>query len=347
MHIVKATATGAWAGKEGHLAYWLTTAGAWQFLTPSEGWEVWSVEDGAKLQFDGSAWAEASSGSSVQSQAIYFPVTALETAPTTGTGKVKFRVPFALTLTDVRASLATAQTSGSILIVDVNQSGTSILSTKLSIDNTEKTSTTASAPVVISSAELLDDAEISIDVDQVGTGGKGLTVCFIGYPSPPPAAEVPPTTIGEAYHGGYYVGDIVDGGDTYAIIMNDTSTASLQMKTASTDTPGTSSTTDGPANTAAILAAGGSALATALDAYNVGGTYHDWYMPSIDELTLAWTNRVALAGAITFTSTFYFSSTQTSGTPANQDQFYFDGGYATNEDKSNWRPGIPVRRILK
>ena len=69
------------------------------------------------------------------------------TAITTGTGKVTFRMPFAMTLTAVRASLTTASSSG-IPTVDINEGGVSILSTKITIDNTETTSTTAAAPPV-------------------------------------------------------------------------------------------------------------------------------------------------------------------------------------------------------
>ena len=98
-----------------------------------------------------------------------------------GTGKVTFRMPFAMSVTEVRASLVTAQTSGSIFTVDINEAGTSILSTKLTIDNTEKTSTTAATPPVISDASLADDAEMSVDVDQIGDGtAKGLKVWIIG-----------------------------------------------------------------------------------------------------------------------------------------------------------------------
>lgn len=106
------------------------------------------------------------------------------TALTSGTSKVTFRMPYAMTLTAVRASLTTAQTSGSIFTVDINEAGTSILSTKLTIDNTEKTSTTAATPAVISDASLADDAEITIDIDQVGDGtAKGLKVYLIGTPT--------------------------------------------------------------------------------------------------------------------------------------------------------------------
>lgn len=103
------------------------------------------------------------------------------TALTTGTAKITFRIPCAITLTEVRASVNTAPT-GSTLIVDINESGSSILSTRLSIDATEKTSETAATPAVISDGSLADDAEITIDIDQVGStvAGAGLKVTLIG-----------------------------------------------------------------------------------------------------------------------------------------------------------------------
>ena len=103
------------------------------------------------------------------------------TALTTGTAKVTFRMPFAMTLTGVRASLTTAQTSGAIFTVDINEAGVSVLSTKLTIDNGEKTSVTAATPAVISDSALADDAEITIDIDQIGDGtAKGLKITLIG-----------------------------------------------------------------------------------------------------------------------------------------------------------------------
>ena len=114
-------------------------------------------------------------------EAIQLAASDETTALTTGTGKVTFRMPFAMTLTDVRASLTTAQASGSIFTVDINEGGTTILSTKLTIDNTEKTSTTAATPAVISDTALADDAEITIDIDQIGNGtATGLKITLIG-----------------------------------------------------------------------------------------------------------------------------------------------------------------------
>jgi hypothetical protein len=100
---------------------------------------------------------------------------------TAAANKVKFRMPYAMTVSEVRASLSTAQTSGSIFTVDIHESGTTILSTKLTIDNTETTSTTAAAAAVISDTALADNAEITIDVDQIGDNtAKGLKVTIIG-----------------------------------------------------------------------------------------------------------------------------------------------------------------------
>jgi hypothetical protein len=86
-------------------------------------------------------------------------------------------MPFAATLLAVRASVNTAPT-GSTLVVDVNEGGTSVLGTKLSIDATELTSATADSAATITDSALADDAEISIDIDQIGStiAGAGLKV---------------------------------------------------------------------------------------------------------------------------------------------------------------------------
>ncbi len=103
------------------------------------------------------------------------------TALTTGTAKATFRMPHAMTLTAVRASVTTAPV-GSVLTVDINEGGSTILSTKITIDASEKTSTTAATPPVISDSALADDAEITVDIDTVGssTAGAGLKIWLIG-----------------------------------------------------------------------------------------------------------------------------------------------------------------------
>jgi len=99
---------------------------------------------------------------------------------TTGTAKVTFRAPFAMTLPATplpRISVQTAPVGGTPpLIVDINEGGSTILSTKLTIDENETTSKTAATPCVVSDATIADDAIITVDIDQIGssTAGKGL-----------------------------------------------------------------------------------------------------------------------------------------------------------------------------
>ena len=104
------------------------------------------------------------------------------TALNTGTGKLTFRAPYAFTLTDVRASVTTAPTGATLLTVDVNDGGTSVLSTKLTFDAGEYTTTTAATQRVISDSAIADDAQITVDIDAVGStvAGTGLKITLIG-----------------------------------------------------------------------------------------------------------------------------------------------------------------------
>ena len=117
-----------------------------------------------------------------KTEALIFAVSDETTALTAGTSAGVFRMPYGFTLTAVRASVTTAGT-GSVITVDINESATTILSTKLTIDATEKTSTTAATAAVISDTALADDSEITIDIDTVDSGGvgAGLKVYLIGY----------------------------------------------------------------------------------------------------------------------------------------------------------------------
>ena len=102
------------------------------------------------------------------------------TAITAGTGKITFRMPYAMTLTAVRASLTTAQASGSTFTVDVMQGGVSVLGTKATIANTSKTSVGGTPATIVTSA-LTDDAEMRVDVTQIGaSGATGLKVVLLG-----------------------------------------------------------------------------------------------------------------------------------------------------------------------
>lgn len=99
----------------------------------------------------------------------------MTTALTAGTKKAYFYAPYALTVISVRCTVDTAPT-GSVLTVDINEAGTSILSTKLTIDASEFDSNTAATPPVISDTAIASGAIVSFDIDGVGStiAGAGL-----------------------------------------------------------------------------------------------------------------------------------------------------------------------------
>jgi hypothetical protein len=220
-YIPAATATGAWAGHEGDIAIAVGTnaANGWYFREPEDGVFAWIKDEDVLHRYNGNStpgsWTAytASAGSTALDDLtdvdtagfatgevltydggspagwysrplpveIGLACSDETTALTTGAAKITFRMPHAMTLTAVRASVTTAPT-GSTLIVDINEGGSTLLSTKLSIDASEKTSTTAASAAVISDSALADDAEITIDIDQVGStiAGAGLKVWLIG-----------------------------------------------------------------------------------------------------------------------------------------------------------------------
>jgi hypothetical protein len=175
--LVDSGATGVWNGEDGNLA--LYVAGSWIFITPVEGMRIWVADTNVLEAYNGSTWAIVAGGAAVES--FVLAVSDETTALTTGAGKITFRMPYAFTLSEVRASVTTAPT-GAVLTVDINEGGFSVLSTKLTIDAGEKTSETAATAAVISDTALSDDAEITIDIDTVGStvAGAGLKVTLIG-----------------------------------------------------------------------------------------------------------------------------------------------------------------------
>lgn len=127
----------------------------------------------------------ASGRAIVESVAVTLPLGDQVTAISAGTNKRRWRSPMAWTVTAIRGALASAQASGNIVTLDVNNSGNSMLSTKLTIDNNETTSTTAATPSVLNATyvDIADDALIAIDVDQcdASTTAAGADVTLIGY----------------------------------------------------------------------------------------------------------------------------------------------------------------------
>jgi len=97
---------------------------------------------------------------------------------TTGDNKVTFRAPFPMTLPATPLPRISVQTApvGADILVDIEEGGSTILSTKLRIDAGDKSSKDSGTPCVVSDASIADDAEITVNIDQIGssTAGKGL-----------------------------------------------------------------------------------------------------------------------------------------------------------------------------
>jgi len=102
------------------------------------------------------------------------------TAIVTATGVTQFRMPYAMTGTEIRASVGSACSSGTFT-VDVNIGGATVLSTKVTIDAGEKTSETAVTAPVLSDTAWANDEIVTVDVDNQGDGtATGLKVTLIG-----------------------------------------------------------------------------------------------------------------------------------------------------------------------
>lgn len=113
-----------------------------------------------------------------QPETLMIAVSDETTALTTGTAKVTFRMPFACSMTAIpRANVNTVSSSG-LPTFDIKKNGTTIFSTTLTIDASEKTSVTAATPAVLTSSPttFADDDEITIDIGTAGTGTKGAKI---------------------------------------------------------------------------------------------------------------------------------------------------------------------------
>lgn len=103
----------------------------------------------------------------------------LTSALTAATTVGYLRAPRAMTISAVRASLLTASSSG-IVTIDINKNGSTILSTKLTIDANETTSVTAATAYVLSGTTVADDDLITVDIDGAGTNAAGLSITILG-----------------------------------------------------------------------------------------------------------------------------------------------------------------------
>lgn len=109
----------------------------------------------------------------------------------------------------------------------------------------------------------------------------------------PSAVPVGPPNIGDAYEGGYFVGEISTAGNGIAdyrlvIAPKSTETSGVQWGGSGTAT-GATSQVNGPANSATIAAAIDPSAALSCTQLTTGG-YNDWYLPAYLELEIAYYN---------------------------------------------------------
>jgi len=162
------TALGALADPNAdRVLFWDDSAGAYAYLTLSPNLVI--------------------SGTELRSYELWGGAVSDETtAITTGTAKLSFSIPYNFAVVGVYATLNTASSSGTPTF-DINEGGTTILSTKIVIDANELTGGssgyqgTASGAAVISDAAIAAFAQVTIDIDVAGTGAKGAKVFMIGY----------------------------------------------------------------------------------------------------------------------------------------------------------------------
>jgi len=125
----------------------------------------------------GLEWIDGSHANPTQSLII---ACSDETTAIADTGTVlTFYMPYAFTLTQVLASLVTTSSSGTPTI-DINEAGSTILSTKITVDAGDLISTDSAVQPVLSDTALALYSKITIDIDVTGTDATGLKVYFIG-----------------------------------------------------------------------------------------------------------------------------------------------------------------------
>jgi hypothetical protein len=173
-YIVATGATGLWTGFDDCIAYWVSSA--WVKLTPQVGWQAYDAAQGSVFVWTGTVWANM--GAAAPSPDTF--ALSDETSNLTTGLKLTHRIVGARTLSAVRINCNTAPT-GATIIVDVKKNGTTIFSTKVSIDATEKTSVTAASAAVLSTTAFADDDEVTWHIDQIGStvAGKGLKGALI------------------------------------------------------------------------------------------------------------------------------------------------------------------------
>lgn len=101
-----------------------------------------------------------------------------------------------------------------------------------------------------------------------------------------PAQTYGPTTIGQAYGGGFYAGKINVSGTQYYLIVAPKASGENSSRTWGVNgtTTGITSVINGPTNSASLAALGAAYQAAVFAEELTIGSYSDWYLPAKNEL---------------------------------------------------------------
>jgi hypothetical protein len=187
----------------------------------------------------------------------------------------------------------------------------------------------SSSPITITG--LTTDVAYTVTVAAVNAFGPSASSAASG-------SVTPSLSIGDAYEGGFFAGQISTAGTgvaDYNLVIAPKSSgenSSKEWKTSNTTTAGTDSVIDGPANSAAMNNANHPA-AEFCEGLTIGG-FSDWYMPAKNELEVCYFNlKPSTTSNITSSGTNTNAvpsrgSTYTAGTPAQTAATDFQTGNA-------------------
>lgn len=166
--IARATGTDTINGQTSNVTIYPLQAVTFIVNAAVNGYLAWSMEPptlASSLKASGSQW-------------LAFAVGDQSSALTTSVAAFTWMCPQACVVKDVDASVKTASSSG-VVQFDINDGGTTILSTKLTLDANEKNTSAAAAAEVISDTALARYAEVTMDIDLPGTGAVGPMIYML------------------------------------------------------------------------------------------------------------------------------------------------------------------------
>jgi hypothetical protein len=131
-----------------------------------------------KLHKIDSKWWLTDSGIITEADRAFSFALSDETTDITIGTKLTWRAPFACTIVAVYAELTTASGSGTPTF-DINKNGSTILSTKITVDATETDSSTAAIAPVISDTSLAARDRLTFDIDVAGSGADGAKITIV------------------------------------------------------------------------------------------------------------------------------------------------------------------------